>query len=100
MICRKDTVIGNINIGSNATAGGKADEKFEKIHVSTQLDYTATSNQKDATDDYMNTHKNKHQYEKSDTRKALWRMCEYNRKMFSQKLWRGIIELATPKDKL
>ena len=90
MICRKDTIIGNINIGSIATAGGKSDEKFEKIHISTQLDYTATSNQKDATDDYMNTHKNKHQYEKSDSRKALWRMCEYNRKMFSHKLWRGI----------
>ena len=35
----------------------------------------------------MHTQKNKHQYEKKDSRKALWRMCDYNREEFSNELW-------------
>ena len=89
LVCRNDTIIGNINIGKIAKAGSQfsAYDKFEKIHTSTQLDYVSTSNQTDKNDMYMGTQQNKHQYEKSDTRKALWRMCDHNRKAFTTELW-------------
>ena len=89
LVCRNDSIIGNIPIGKIAVACGKgtAKDKFQKIHVSSQLDYNTTSNQKDVSDFYMHTQKNKHQYEKKDSRKALWRMCDYNREEFSNELW-------------
>jgi len=92
LLCRNDSVIGNILIGKIAEACGKgsAKDKFQKIHISSQLDYNTTSNQKDVSDFYMHTQKNKHQYDKSETRKALWRMCEYNRTEFSNELWYNI----------
>ena len=89
LVCRNDSIIGNISIGKIAVACGKgtAKDKFQKIHISSQLDYNTTSNQKDVSDFYMHTQKNKHQYEKKDSRKALWRMCDYNREEFSNELW-------------
>jgi hypothetical protein len=88
-IDRNSTVIGNIQLGaSSATGGGdSAKDKFEKTKLVTMLSFNATSDQKDETDKHMLIQKNKHQYERSGSRNAIWRMCEYNRKMFADKLW-------------
>ena len=104
-IDRNSTVIGNIQLGtSSATGGGdSAKDKFEKTKIVTMLSFDATSDQKDETDKYMLIQKNKHQYERSESRNALWRMCEYIRKMFANKLWekmeKNAIEFSIIKEK-
>ena len=91
---RNNSRIGNIKIGPMCQTGGQNtyNNKFIKLHTSTELYSNTKSTQINEVDEYMQIQKNKHQYSPDINKmKPLIRLCEFNRKEFSTQLWKWII---------